>query len=124
VIPVDQTIMGSHRPPYGNCLQAALASLTELPLEECPHLAGREDWWEELSRWAAGAGYNLLAGVGAEAPEGWSLAVGESPRGFSHVCVYRDGQLAHDPHPSRAGLASVKEYWLLWPVNEPVAASR
>jgi hypothetical protein len=32
------------------------------------------------------------------------------------VCVFLDGQLVHDPHPSRDGIASVEGWYLLFPL--------
>lgn len=39
------------------------------------------------------------------------------PRGVSHMVVYHDGKLAHDPHPSRAGILEVKRTWVLAPLD-------
>jgi len=43
---VFQTIIASSngQKPWGNCVQAAVASLFELPLEEVPHFLHEEDW--------------------------------------------------------------------------------
>lgn len=39
------------------------------------------------------------------------MASGRSPRGLDHVCIYVNGQLHHDPHPSGEGLVDIwKEY--------------
>ena len=47
-------------------------------------------------------------------PLGFALAGGVSPRGVKHFVVVKDGQLWHDPHPSRAGLVGeVEEYCIL-----------
>ena len=44
----------------GNCLQAALASILELPLDKCFHAHDYSDstWFEELNRWLSQ--YNLI----------------------------------------------------------------
>jgi hypothetical protein len=37
--------------------------------------------------------------------------MGKSERGCNHVCVYKDGKLVFDPHPSDLGL--MYEDWIL-----------
>jgi hypothetical protein len=32
------------------------------------------------------------------------LVSGPSSRGVQHICIYRNGELVHDPHPTREGL--------------------
>jgi hypothetical protein len=38
---------------------------------------------------------------------------GPSPRGVNHVCIYLNGQMVHDPHPSRDGLLEEKYFYEL-----------
>jgi hypothetical protein len=119
VIPVDQTTFGK---PNGNCLQAALASILELPLAEVPHVGPYDDWWERLSQWALTRGFELLCltlGAGPP-PRGYYLASGPAARGLMHTCVYRGGELAHDPHPDRSGLLSVEDFFFLMPLDPAV----
>lgn len=107
----------------GNCLQAALASLLELPLEQVPHLGALPDgadWGKALTDWLYPLGISLVFEKWEErcvaAPPGTlCLACGFSPRaneldapGLQHAIVARvidqDGKFAveyvHDPHPS------------------------
>jgi len=37
-------------------------------------------------------------------------ASGPSARGVSHIVVYQDGKMIHDPHPSNEGLVKVNYY--------------
>jgi hypothetical protein len=46
------------------------------------------------------------------------VAVGLSRRGTPHVIVMRNGQVVHDPHPTRDGLTSVEGAFVLLPVEE------
>ena len=55
--------------------------------------------------------------LGAWDERGYYIAGGMCERGGRHSCVYRDGRLAHDPHPSRAGLLSVDTWTLLVPLD-------
>lgn len=125
--PVQQTIIapadGTQMP--GNCLQAAVASLLDLPLNEVPHFVGDDwasggerNWWVELWQWCAARGLKINA---AEPDPGeYYLGRGPSPRdpaNRSHVAVYRDGALVHDPHPDGTGVVEVHGRWVLRPAE-------
>jgi hypothetical protein len=109
VKPVDQTRFGV---PGGNCYQACLASLLELGLEEIPEdLAHGDGTMARTNAWLAPRGFCMVCFSYRTTdlwhpPAGaWHVLSGPSPRGdFWHSTVGRDGQLVHDPHPSRAGL--------------------
>lgn len=97
----------------GDCWKTCIASLLELPAESVPHFVEMGDsWWDATQEFiqTQKADHELrwwedIAAVddGGE----YLIASGPSPRGnFQHaVIVDRSGELAHDPHPSRAGLA-------------------
>jgi hypothetical protein len=113
----------------GNCLQTVVASLLDLDVDEVPHFAVYLDWFGAMRRWArerdgdftyfpipvpdqyADAWASVQAWM-AEAPDRSRFLIidGPSPRGdFWHVAVGNaDLSLAHDPHPSQAGLVEVK----------------
>lgn len=110
---VTQTIL--HDDPQGrtgNCLQAALASVFGLTLDEVPHFAEHADWWDRLCSWCRCRGYEVVR-RSADAVVDIGIAVGPSPRGVKHAVVVRDGQLVWDPHPSRSGLWAVFEIYEL-----------
>ena len=114
--PVDQTTFGLAK---GNCFQAVIASLLELPLDEVPHFcedAVGPDWWKPFSLWCRSRGFSpveLEIDASTWRPEEGQICwlSGASPRNkdWSHgvVGVFKDGeyQITHDPHPSRDGLA-------------------
>lgn len=129
--PVDQTIMQDpERGILGNCYQACLASVLGIPLDTVPHfvaLHGPEQlgagpiWWAEARRWIRREHDRDLAmfDITPEHPTPCSMYAGEpadwqafgigsvpSPRGpFEHaVVVNLDGDVVHDPHPSRASM--------------------
>lgn len=104
---VTQTIFADDpQGRQGNCLQAAVASLLVLPLDEVPHFIEHEDWLGRMTDWAGQRGYAVTSAPGADGvPLG--IAYGPSPRGVTHAVVVRDGAIAWDPHPSRAGLVTV-----------------
>jgi len=112
--PIDQDIFGNLK---GNCFQAAVASILELPLEDVPHVMIHDDWDVRLHEWLSQ--FNLWT-VAVDAkiakeynhiPAGYHLISGQSPRGdFWHTVVGYQGEMVHDPHPSRDGLTE-EEVW-------------
>ena len=147
MIPVFQTILADperadgHNAEgiAGNCYQAALASVLELPLEQVPHFAqDGERWQETSSAWLSAQGvirsfyvdehltrltYPLYVepgsdwwGTSASGEIRGALGAGPSPRGpWRHVVVLdpETGDMLHDPHPSGAGVLEVDEVELL-----------
>lgn len=128
---VMQTIL---KPPHGNCLQACLASLLELPLDDVPNfcspdLGPVEKWSLRMQSWLAevhGLGWiPVLPSDQGEAtypegtvigyPRGLSIKTGKSPRGdFQHSCVARDGEIVHDPYPGGGGVLPPCSYDILY----------
>jgi hypothetical protein len=116
----------------GNCTQAALASLLDLPLDQVPHIVLFHDWYKATKLWLDGRGKKLRIytdtentrayweHIGVEcssldhAPSGqMMLACGASHNGpWAHIVVWKGGALVHDTHPNRKGLkGSPNEYW-------------
>lgn len=118
--PIDQTILA---PPNGDCLRACVASVFELALDEVPHFCGdhRACWFEALRDWCRQRGFNPMLihpDVLRDDPRGVCIVSGKSPRGdWLHSVVYRDGALAHDPHPSRAGVPSATDVLFFVPLD-------
>lgn len=115
--PVTQTRFGD---PEGNCLMAAVASILECDLSECPDLyeAEKEDrnWWDVMVAFLRPRGYFPVwldpKQWGQESfivPKGWSIVSGDSERGVRHVVVTFDGEVRHDPHPERSGIVKGTE---------------
>lgn len=111
----------------GNCTEAALASVFNIPLEQMPTFhPGRDErndpsaakeFWDNFEDWLLGKGYIAIMKDGNYCPECVYLASGPSSRGCSHMVVYQDGQMIHDPHPSGEGILEVEQVWLLVPVD-------
>lgn len=111
---VTQTIFheeGAELP--GNCLQAAVASLLDLDLEDVPHFIVEPDWMERLAFFAHVHGYQIEY-VSPDTPGG-GIAIGPSPRGVQHAVVWADGAMVWDPHPSRDGLTEPGGLFLFTP---------
>lgn len=116
----------------GNCMQAAIASLLDLPLDLVPHFALYHDWYQAITLWLNGRDKELRIYVGEgeyracweyigvkcadldRAPSGqMMLASGQSHNGdWQHIVLWKAGELVHDTHPNRKGLkGSPTEYW-------------
>lgn len=114
--PVMQTIFGSG----GNCLSACIASLMHLPLGEVPNFhegvdlskpqddpKGVRIFWANVEDFLNSKGYSIMhfepkgqtVAEWLDGMKGHVLVGGKSPRGYSHMVIYLDGELAHDPHP-------------------------
>jgi hypothetical protein len=117
MIPVYQT--PGH--PVGNCLQACIASVLELPIEEVPDFCGPTEnqsgydtaWFDKLLMWSRHRGVALahfwLEDQWPIVNGCWGIVVGKSPRGEIHhavVCRAKHNygvthlNYVHDPHPS------------------------
>lgn len=115
MIPVTQTLFGDgedgSRP--GNCLQACIASIFELPLDDVPHFVEfKSQWYDKFNAFLAEHDlWPIELSCDHHLPTdsyfkdaGYYLAGGKSPRGIMHSVVYHNGELAHDPHPKGGGL--------------------
>lgn len=96
-------------PVDGNCWQTCVASVLDLPAEDVPHFVGWEvhhdlDYWKESAYWLHYRGYELNVSDNHLYNGEYYIAIGPTVRGTTHVCVYQNGELAHDPHPSGVGL--------------------
>lgn len=110
---VTQTILlGDPNGRPGNCLQAAVASLLGLELDAVPHFVeSTGDWFEDMVTFARGHGYGITDHGPDHEPPAFGLAFGFTNRSDErHAVVYRDGEMAWDPHPSRDGLTTVRTY--------------
>lgn len=126
VTPVHQTIFATGDPdsPVGNCLQAAIASLLDLPIDDVPHFVGDDaatdgdlHWWTQWRRWCTARGLTVRDAA-EPGPGELYLGGGPSPRDpqrRSHVAIYRDGELIHDPYPGGTGVVEVRVRWTIRP---------
>jgi hypothetical protein len=117
MIPITQTIpFEAGSVVAGNCLQAAVASIYELPIEAVPHFAQFErEWGTAFFLYLKSRGFDCIKLHGPPTGGEIVLAFGRSPRGdFAHAVVWRDDAMIHDPHPSGDGLdGDPEEYWAI-----------
>lgn len=129
--PVDQTKL-LERDGEGDCCRAAVASLLEIPLEEVPY-------FEHLTSGQHVAVVSFIESLGYEyhgcfrldgtndhmlkksgpGIKGYHYASGTSPRSeeIRHAVVLdSEGQVAHDPHPSRDGVTGSVDVLLFRPL--------
>lgn len=98
---------------YGNCMQAAIATVLHKPIDAVPHI-GAFTWWPGALRlWLRGEGLDYHIVDGPEIPQERAMLVGKSPRGYGHAVVSEGGKIVWDPHPSRAGLIVVKGAYVI-----------
>lgn len=122
--PIMQTRFGER----GNCLAACVATVLGVPLERvdfscADYPAGR--WRDKLADLLRPLGFAHYYGEGGETFCG-AVHIAHGPRRcrdgrdkitMTHACVYRDGELIHDPHPDSHGLERVSSLSLLLPLE-------
>ena len=133
----DEAMKGDVIP--GNCMQTAIASLLDLPLDAVPHFAlfGYR-WGGAMNLWFRYRGKKMRAysnnPADIEFYGHWSIehhaleyapsdqmmiAIGPSFGGpWMHAVLWKAGELVHDPHPSHRGLAGrPTEFWQITDVG-------
>lgn len=111
--PVFQThteVMGN---PPGNCMQAAVASFLNLPLEAVPDFIKRPDANAYMRAFMRTYGFRVVERPVDFVPPGYYFQTGTSVWGHEHIVVCRSGGLVHDPNPHGSGL--MKADAVLWP---------
>lgn len=115
----DQTIL--HDPDkkqYGNCMQACVASLLDLPMEEVPHFhhdgCDAPTFWERVEEFFLSKGYVMSYGNMYDCI---NISSGPSKRGTTHCVLTQQDKLLHDPHPSRNGLIEVTHNYHVVPID-------
>jgi hypothetical protein len=119
--PIKQTILSNpDTGTRGNCFQACLASLLDLPIEKVPdfHEMGT-DWADSFYDFLDRNGcyfygtpsFNAIASE--KGIDGYVIVGGTSPRGIisGHSVIYKDGQPFFDPHPSNDFLLEPQEVY-------------
>lgn len=123
----------------GNCYAAAIASMLDLPITEVPNVEVlfKMDscyWDDVMNKWLEFKGYRMdyvpnfiVYHIGQVDEQNWGIpenteelkqslkdeyyfVVGKSSRGVNHICIYKAGQMIHDPHPTRDGLISIEYF--------------
>lgn len=116
MIEVTQTRLGRE----GNCQQAVLSSIFEVPLERVPDFVHEYDpWWDAMAEWILEEFGVWPLTLNAQScrnseidwkPPGYHVIAGDGPRGYRHATVGYMGVIVWDPHPSRDGLLTEDEW--------------
>lgn len=113
----------------GNCLQACLATVLGMSLEEVPDFVADVPadmvWTDSLRAWLHHKGFGLMiADISNDCdmerllPFGVCLVGGKTSRGsVQHEVVYLNGKLWHDPYPEGNGLTQLCDMFLIFPLR-------
>ena len=87
----------------GNCLQAAIASILELPLDKVPDFCLHRNWWTRLEKFLYLHNLEPLR-LGTDEAGNWPVLKSyhlwfvRNKDGLRHAVVGRLGEIVHDPH--------------------------
>jgi len=128
MIPKKQTRLHKGLLPIsdrGNCFPACIASILEMEVEEVIQIQeyyDDADWSVQLGQWLFDNGYIWRNPTeGEDMTDKYVLVTGKSPRhpDLTHVVIYQNGKMVHDPHPDNTFLEKVEAYELLIPLKAP-----
>ena len=100
----------------GNCHPTAIACLLGLENPEemlqFQEYFDSEDilWIDKLNDWLEERGYELDYLSGHQFDDSIYIVSGKTERETSHCCLYKNGKLWHDVHPSQSGLLTEKNF--------------
>ena len=111
MVPIKQkNIHDKAKGTVGDCFRACICSILEISDEGMPNFA-EDETWTTLREWLNGNKLDIYYyDFPKDITNEYYMAVGVSPRGVLHSVVYKDGKLAHDPHPDGGGIKEVKYY--------------
>jgi hypothetical protein len=126
MIPVYQSMTVAND-GTGNCFNACVASILEMPLREvCQVLPSFEgDYWGEWRKWLAPLGMTIeYLPLDQGPPKGFAIATGYGGRVYPdghasagkpilHAAVVFNGELVHDPFPCAKQFGDVRYYWVI-----------
>ncbi len=134
--PVYQTKFGgksSALDERGNCFQACLASVFELPLGEAFDVTHYDtpEWWDQFNAWLAEFGLacvyvTTLAGEDGQVHRPWSESLGYHigrvdsttwTDGTRHAVVMKGDEVVHDPNPHSTSEGKVGGVYLFVVLN-------
>jgi len=100
----------------GNCFPTVIACLMgkESPEDVIQiqeyYQENNNDWMMVLIQWLSERGYEWYGLDSHQYDDSYYLVTGKTERGTVHVCIYQNGKLLHDPHPSNKGLTEIMNY--------------
>jgi len=133
MIPVYQTMTVAND-GQGNCFNACIASILELPLSQVASIHPKsEPYWSAWGEWLAERGLKFSFFSPAHPPRGYSIVTGKSSRKYpedhnkagkliDHGCVAFNGEMVHDPFPLPGLFSDISGYISIVPLEQQVAA--
>jgi hypothetical protein len=108
MIETDQTIFERGK---GNCFEACLASLLEMPIDDVVKIPDGEarNWFRLVNEWLSTLGLFFIEFTADDETTkywGYHIIIGSSSgsRLERHAVVGYNGEMVFDPHPDRSGL--------------------
>ena len=101
-----------HNPPevLGNCFPTVIACFLDLDSPEdviqIQEKYKEDDWNIRLQKWLQEKGWVWKSIDGHLYDDSFYTVTGKTNRGASHICIYKNGELYHDPNPINEGLLS------------------
>jgi hypothetical protein len=128
---VYQTRFGGDKAPkekQGNCAQACIASLLELPLEEAFDISKYDDdnFHDHLTVWLNKRGYHMVCfpyldinNQPLKLPGYYIVGGNQEVSGVKHVEIAFNGKIIHDPlfPDGRISVIKPTEVWIIYPLN-------
>ena len=100
-----------HNPPeiLGNCFPTVIACFLDLNSPEdviqIQEKYKEDGWNNQLQKWLLEKGWEWKKISGHLFDNSYYLVIGKTNRGnASHICIYQNGELYHDPNPCNEGL--------------------
>lgn len=114
--PVMQTKFGKGS---GNCLNACIASLLHLKIDQVSHEWKGPHWVSEVRDWLYERGHTMMLLSPRDEVHCASnidyIACGQSPREIKHAVIMRGVMLVHDPHPDGGGIGEIEDVIAVFP---------
>ena len=123
-ITYDQTLFyNKELNQRGDCLRACIATLLDIKPETLPHSTHFSDYIEVEEIYWNYTGFMCVDSLDKiqdeEGIDGLFMAYGESSRGCYHaVIINKQGEIVHDPHPSKEGIKDIQGIWIIEPMEK------
>ena len=72
-----------------------------------------DSWVIVLDKWLEEKGWKIKYINGHLFDDSFYAVTGKTERGTTHICIYQNGEMHHDPHPSQVGLISELQFEVL-----------
>lgn len=132
MIPVYQTMTVAND-GQGNCFNACIASILELPLAEVAQIHPKDArYWGPWDEWLHSKGLEFHIHRADAPPKGYSIAFGFGDRTYpeghgmagqtiGHAVVCFNGHVVHDPFPLGGLFGGITKYLTLEPLGAGAA---